>query len=387
MTRTPKKIGIFGATGAIGSAALDVIRRFRDNFQVIFITTNTRVKRLMELSQEFKPQACVIASQQAAKEHASELERLDSCKLYQGAGGLEEVIDDYEMDLMFMAISDQASLMPTYKAAEKGIDIALASKEAMLLAGGLLLEAASSSGSTIIPVDSEICALHQLVRSIDPLDLKGIIITGSGGPFKDQKIESLDKITPEMALDHPVWQMGPKISVDSATWMNKVFEIIEACLFFDLEPSMIKVMIQPQSLIHALLLLKDGVMISHVAPADMRSSVAYALFYPLRASSTVGNEIDLNKPIPLYLEPVAGDKHSTLSLASEAFSKGTSGLITLCTTNSMAVNGFLSGRIPFNRIVEITRKQLQDHQPQPVEDIQAVMQMINQTKYNLKELQ
>ncbi len=330
-----KRVVVFGSTGFIGRMCLEVIGKWRDNFKVVGLSCRRNVELLKEQVERFRPEAVYIA----------EGIGLDGTKCF---SSWEEFLNSLEFDLFVSAASGSSGFLPTLKALEMGKRVALANKETVVM-GGRLIE---KHLEKIIPVDSEHSSIFRLMRSFGGANVKNIYLTASGGPFIDR--EELDKITPEEAVKHPNWSMGRKISVDSATLMNKGLEVIEAHFLFSIPKERIKVVVHRQSFVHALLEVEDGTLFSHMYPPDMRIPISYALFYPdppppLREHGLCGQI--------LSFEEVDREKFPSIDLCYKAL-EVEGAPIALNAANEEAVYAFLRGELPFNGIVKVVEEVL-----------------------------
>ncbi|MBN2534061.1 MAG: 1-deoxy-D-xylulose-5-phosphate reductoisomerase [Spirochaetales bacterium] len=347
-----KKIIILGSTGSIGENTLDVIRNHRDSFIIVGLSCHTRVAELLAQTEEFKPRAIAITGP------GTELEFTGfPGKIYKGEAGLLDMIVDLDADIVVNGISGAKGLLPSFRAIESGKDCALANKETIVMAGPLFLRQASHLKRCIVPVDSEHSGLFQLLQQLDKKRVAGIIITASGGAFRCMPKEKLHTVTVEDALKHPTWNMGKKITIDSATLGNKGLEVIEAHYLFSMPLSKIKVVIHPQSLVHSLARTIDGCLFAQVSEPDMRMPIHYALFYPDATPSEYGTLDLAGKEFSFY--PVDEEKYGMLSLAYRAAGAGEAYPVVYNAANEIAVEAFISGQIPFTGIPYIVERALE----------------------------
>lgn len=345
-----KRVTILGSTGSIGRNALDVVRRHADQFEVVGLAAFSNVKLLAEQIQEFRPRLAAIGDERQARAlhaHASDT------RIVSGPSGIEEVAA-MSADVVLCAIVGAAGLQPILRIIESGGRLALANKEPMVMAGALITERAKTSGAEIIPVDSEHSAIWQCLHGNDRRNVYRIYLTASGGPFYGKSREQLQSVTPEQAARHPTWDMGKKISVDSATLMNKGLEVIEAMWLFDLPPDRIQVIIHPQSVVHGLVEFTDGSILAHLGPTDMRFPIEYALSWPERASSALGR-LDLTVLKQLTFAPPDFGNFPCLQFALEAARRGGTAPTILNAANEVAVSAFCHHQIPFLAISEVVR--------------------------------
>jgi len=354
-----RRIALFGATGSIGASALDVIARHPDRFQIDTLSAHSRVDTLLGLCARFQPQRVVITDPAAAAAMQRGLRQagLDTIELLVGAAALDQVAASGSVDLLIAAIVGAAGLPSTLAAAAAGKTILLANKESVVIAGALLFSALAASGGRLIPLDSEHNAIFQCLpadyaRNPDAHGIRRVLLTASGGPFRGYDRARLATVTPAQAVRHPRWQMGPKISVDSATLMNKGLEVIEAHWLFGFSSAQIEVLVHPQSLVHSLVEYADGSLLAQVGPADMRTPIAQALAWPERIESGV-SPLDLISSGPLEFEPPDQDLFRCLPLARAALLAGGAAPAVLNAANEVAVAAFLAGRLPFLAIPEV----------------------------------
>jgi 1-deoxy-D-xylulose-5-phosphate reductoisomerase len=359
MTEIPRKIAIFGSTGSIGRSALEVVRHSAGNLEVTAISAHGRLAELVVQAQEFRPQYVVATDEIAARVFDwSALPR--QTRLLVGQAGLEEVVRLPMVDIIVAAIVGSAGLTGTWAAVSAGKTVALANKETLVMAGPQVMRLASERGATILPVDSEHSAVFQAIQCGRRSEIKRTVLTASGGPFREWSHEEMEQATVDDALSHPTWQMGKKITIDSATMMNKALEIIEARWLFDLRPEQIEVVIHPQSIVHSLVEFIDGTVIAQLSPPDMRLPIQYALTWPHRESSPA-RKLDLAQPLQLNFAPPDEDRFPALRLGREvAAAGGTAGAV-MNAANEAAVASFISGELGFTEIVPACRSVLESH--------------------------
>lgn len=343
------KIAILGSTGSIGRQTADVAAFH--GYTVEAICASSSIGILEEQIRRFAPKYCGVFSEAAGKELAARVADTNT-RLFFGGEGILEMISLLRCDTVVNAIVGKAGLLPTLAVLEKGITLALANKESLVCAGELVMAKAKEKGVSILPVDSEHSAIFQCLHAGRRQDLKKILLTASGGPFYGKTKEELALCTPEMALAHPTWSMGAKITIDSATLMNKGFEVIEAIHLFDLKPSEIEVLVHRQSIVHSMVEFADHSVIAQLSLPDMRDCIQYALTYPARHPSPVG-ELDLTKIGALTFAKPDTDAFPMLPLALSAIGKGGVKPAALNAANEAAVALFLAGKIRFNDIFSL----------------------------------
>jgi 1-deoxy-D-xylulose-5-phosphate reductoisomerase len=373
-----KRIVLFGSTGHVGRKVLEVVREYKHNFKLIGLSANENYQLLLKQAEEFGVKNLALRKESLRGEIKKE-----GFNIYYGTEGMLELLDQ-DVDLIILAIAGVEALTPLLYALEKGIDVALASKEALIAGGELISEKIQKAKSKIIPLDSEHNAIYQIIHNINREEISAIYLTCSGGPFLNSDYESLDKVTPQMAVSHPRWKMGKKISIDSATLLNKGFEIIEAHYLFQLPPDKIKVLIHPQAIIHGLVELKDGNIFAHLAETDMKVPIAYALGYPQRMDS--GLRLDWGKNLNLELIPPDLEKFPALRLAYYCLENKKSFPAFLVKLDELVVAEFLEGRIKFTSILKIIEAGIKTHRPREInniEDLDAVFKEAQQVMDNL----
>jgi len=338
-----KNIAILGATGSIGINTLDVLSRHPHKYNVFALSANNNWEKMQKLCVKHMPEFAVMANADAAESLRKVVP--DEVTVLQGEGALNDIASHQRTDFVMAAIVGGAGLSSTFAAASSGKRVMLANKESLVLGGNLLINAAKISGAELIPVDSEHSAIFQCLQG-GKEGLNKIQLTASGGPFLKTPSAELYNVTPKQACNHPKWKMGRKISVDSATLMNKGLEVIEAHFLFQLLPSKIEVVIHPQSIVHSFVYFDDGSVLSQLGLPDMRSAISYALSFPSRQTSGV-EDLDLTKQAPLEFLSPDMDRFKCLGLAYEALEKGGSAPGTLNAANEIAVEAFLNKKIGF----------------------------------------
>ena len=349
----PKKITILGSTGSIGTQALEVISRHRDLLSVYALVCHSNVDLLIRQAKEFKPQVVAIANDMQYKHLKKELSG-ENIEILVGDEAVCDLASSYEADTVLSAMVGFAGLAPTVRAMESGRTIALANKETLVVAGELIMQLSRQQMSPIIPVDSEHSAIFQSIHGDKKDAISHIYLTASGGPFVDYSSEELEHVTPEQALKHPKWDMGKKVSIDSATLMNKGLEMIEARWLFGIAPAHIEIAIHRQSIIHSMVGFKDGSVKAQLSLPDMRLPIAYGMLFP--------NRVDIELPLPtlsdlsrLTFESPRRDLFPCLDLAFEAIETGGTAPCVMNAANEIAVERFLAGNLAFTDIPRLIR--------------------------------
>ena len=354
-----KRLVILGSTGSIGSSALDVVRRLSDRFRVVGISGLRNWQELAVQCREFAPERVAVPDEVSAQNLKDAL-GAGGPEVLGGPEALVELVRRTECDVVLSAVVGAAALPATIEAARLGRRIALANKEALVMSGALLKRVAAEHGAEIIPVDSEHSAIFQAMKSGRPGEVRRIILTGSGGPFRPMKGEDLLVATPEQALAHPTWNMGRKITIDSATMMNKALEVIEARWLFDTDPDRIEVLIHPESIVHSLVEFVDGSIVAQLGLPDMRTPIQYALTYPERVPSD-RKGLDLAELGQLTFERPDRQRFPALGLGFRAARQGGTAGAALSAANEVVVHAFLGGLIRFTDIARITGEVLTEH--------------------------
>ncbi|HOG11991.1 MAG TPA: 1-deoxy-D-xylulose-5-phosphate reductoisomerase [Smithellaceae bacterium] len=367
-----KKITILGSTGSIGASALDVVRKNPNKFRVAALAAGRNVKLLARQALAFHPAAVSVRTPGDAKRLRGLLGPGGKIRVLCGEEGVREIAAHSAADIVLSAISGAAGLKPTLAAIEAGKDIALANKETMVIAGHLVTKKAEQKKIRVLPVDSEHSAIFQCLAGQKPANIKRIILTASGGPFYSFSRADLKKVTPAQALRHPRWKMGAKITVDSASLMNKGLEVIEAKWLFDIAVSRIDVLIHPQSVVHSALELLDGSVLAQMGIADMRIPIAYALSFPDRMTNDLP-ALDLAKAGPLSFFPPDTKKFPCLRLALEAARIGGTAPAVLNAANEEAVAAFLENKICFHEIPNVIEKTLERHSAIPDPSLEEIL--------------
>jgi 1-deoxy-D-xylulose-5-phosphate reductoisomerase len=373
-----QRITVLGATGSIGLSTLDVIARHPERYEVFALTGFSRLPELESLCMVHRPQFAVVADAPAAERLQRNLQVAGlETEVLHGPNGLCQVAADAQVDAVMAAIVGAAGLAPTLAAVEAGKKVLLANKEALVMSGALFMQAVKRSGAVLLPIDSEHNAIFQCLpgdyaRGLKQVGVRRILLTASGGPFRDMPLEQLAQVTPEQACAHPNWSMGRKISVDSASMMNKGLELIEACWLFDAQPAQVEVLVHPQSVIHSLVDYVDGSVLAQLGNPDMRTPIAHALAWPERIDSGVA-PLDLFAIARLDFRAPDEQRFPCLRLARQAAERGGTAPAMLNAANEVAVAAFLAGRIGFVQIPSIIEHVLNSEPAQAVEALQTVL--------------
>ncbi len=351
-----RKISIIGSTGSIGTQALEVIEKLQDKFEIIALAGGRNVELLKKQAEKFRPKfVCHSAIENSTD---SDFQKYD-CKVLHDSEGLEQICSNKENDIILVACSGKIGLRPTLTAIRNRINIALANKETLVMAGDIVMSEAKKHGVKIIPVDSEHCAIHQCIKDINQVDK--LIITASGGPFLHKSVEDMKNATVEQALAHPRWNMGKKITVDSATLMNKGLEIIEAHHLFGFDYDDIEVVVHPQSVVHSAIEYVDGSVIAQLGLPSMHIPIQYAITYPERFEGIKSKSFSFSEIARLDFEKPDFEKFPTVKLAYAMGKLGGTATVCLNASNEEAVFAFLDGKIKLYDIYEITQKMCSEH--------------------------
>ncbi len=367
-----KKISILGSTGSIGRNALDVIAAQREEFQVVGLAAGKNVALLIEQVRNFRPRIVSVAEREDAELLKKEIGLYRPVEVSYGIEGAVAVACYPDTDLVLSAMAGAAGLLPTFKAVESGKTLALANKETLVMAGELIMARAHASGAEVLPVDSEHNAIHQCLRGAKTVEIKRLILTGSGGPFRLTPRQELEKVTPEEALKHPTWRMGKKITIDSATLMNKGLEIIEASWLFGLPSEAIDILIHPQSTVHSMVEMIDGSIIAQLGITDMRVAIQYALTYPRRQPTQLP-PLDLIELQRLEFYQPDYERFPGPLLARRSLEAGGTMPAALNAADEVAVEAFLAGKIKFTDIPQVIESVMERYDPQPVASLETVL--------------
>jgi len=375
-----KKVAVFGSTGSIGTSTLNVIRNNKDLFQVTILVAGNNVKELMNQIKEFVPKHVYIKSEENANTLKNMFKNLD---VYFGNKGMEDIANLTDYDIAVSALVGVAGLKPTYNMIKNGKDVALANKEVLVTGGSLIIDLAKKNNVNLLTVDSEHSAIMQCLNGEKDNKIDKILLTCSGGPFFDKEIT--DKITVADALNHPTWNMGSKITIDSSTMMNKGFEVIEAKWLFNVTPSQIQVVIHRKSIVHSMVQFVDGTITASIAPTSMEIPIAYALNYPRRLKNNL-KKLDLFEIHDLSFEKPDLDKFKCLKLAYEALDRGDSYCIALNAANEVLADRFLQNQIKFTDIPETIEKVLNSHKKTDIMSVEDVLELDSEIRKKTIEL-
>lgn len=378
MNSNKRKISIIGSTGSIGRQALEVIEKLQDKFEIIALTGGANVELLREQALKFKPKYVCVGN--------SKGEKLDiaGVKTLYGQEGLEEICSNKENDIILVSVSGKVGLRPTLTAIDNGIDIALANKETLVMAGDIVMPRAKEKGVNIIPVDSEHCAIHQCIKDISQVDK--LIITASGGPFLHKTIDDMKNATVAQALNHPRWSMGKKITVDSATLMNKGLEIIEAHHLFNMPYEKIDVVVHPQSIVHSAIEYVDGSVIAQLGLPSMHIPIQYAITYPERFEGIKSKSFSFADIARLDFEKPDFEKFPSVKMAYEAGKIGGSATVCMNAANEEAVFAFLEDKIKLYEIYQITSKMMDQHHLVKNPSIDEIFEIDKEVRVKTREL-
>jgi 1-deoxy-D-xylulose-5-phosphate reductoisomerase len=370
-----KRLAVVGSTGSIGQNTLRVVEHLSDRFQIFALAANSTVERLAEQTAAFRPSVVAITDPNRVEEFRSRCiaMRIPVPEVVTGERGLRQIASAGEVDIVVSAAVGAAGLAPTYSAVASGKTVALANKEAMVLAGEMLRKTASRTGARLIPVDSEHSAVDQCLRSGEHGEVRRLILTASGGPFRETPAERFATITPEEALNHPTWRMGKRITIDSATLLNKGLEVIEARWLFNIPPEKIDIMVHPQSIVHSMVEFVDGSVIAQLGTADMRQPIQYALTYPERLHSPVPS-LDWATVSRLDFALPDRQKFPCIGLAYRAIQMGGTAPAVLNAADEVVVQGFLERMIPFSAIPEIIAATLDAHVVHPADSLETILE-------------
>ncbi len=357
MSLRPKRIAVLGSTGSIGTSVMDIVRMSRGQLEIVGLAAGRNISLLSKQIKEFSPSIVAVMSQQLAEELKPVVDA--NIEIVFGKEGYKAVASMAEADLVVSSMVGAAGLVPTLAAIESGKDVALANKETLVAAGALVMDLVKEKGIKLLPIDSEHSAIFQCLQGYKDSQVKKIILTASGGPFRMKRPSELADVTPEEAVAHPNWSMGAKISVDSSTLMNKGLEVIEARWLFSVPPERIDVVVHPQSIIHSMVEFVDGSILAQMGMPDMRVPISYALLWPERMKLDLPT-LDLFKCGPLTFEPPRMDEFPCLGLAFEALEIGGTAPTVLNAANEIAVEAFLEKRIPYLDIPKVISQVLHE---------------------------
>jgi 1-deoxy-D-xylulose-5-phosphate reductoisomerase len=367
-----QKVAVLGSTGSVGQNTLRVIANLSDEFEVTALGAGRAVGRLAEQVERFRPAVVSVAGPEEAGALARLLGSTRKTEILHGLDGLSVVAAESGADIVVAAIVGAIGFVPTYRALERGLRVALANKETLVVAGELMTATARRSGAQLLPVDSEHNALHQCLRGENRAEVRRLVLTASGGPFRETPIEKLRTVTRDEALAHPTWRMGSKITIDSATLMNKGLEVIEAHWLFGFGSDRIDVVVHPQSIVHSMVELVDGSVIAQMGVTDMRHAIQYALTFPKRLQAPC-ERLDLLGIGKLEFQAPDVERFPALRLAYDALVSGGTYPAVLNGANEVAVEAFLAGSASFLDIPRVVREVLEAHQGGPADSIERVL--------------
>jgi 1-deoxy-D-xylulose-5-phosphate reductoisomerase len=367
-----KTIAILGSTGSIGVNSLEIISKFPEEFRVVALAGGKNYRKMEEQVRLFRPDVASVMDPEAARRLRQSLSSAPT-KILWGNEGLNAVATHPQSQMVVCALVGSVGLLPTLAAIRAGKSIALANKEALVMAGEVIMKEIRETRGNLLPIDSEHSAIFQALAGHRKEEIKRIILTASGGPFLDTPPEELKRVTPREALNHPQWRMGKKVTVDSASLMNKGLEVIEAHWLFGVPASRIEVHIHPQSIVHSMVEYIDGSVIAQMALPDMRGPIAYALSYPRRLDLRLPS-LNLFEAGPLSFEPVDRERFPALALAYQALETGGTMPAVLNAANEVAVEAFLEGRLEFLKVPSVIQKTMENHQPLRLNSVEDVLQ-------------
>ncbi|MBC2372195.1 1-deoxy-D-xylulose-5-phosphate reductoisomerase [Listeria booriae] len=378
-----RKINLLGATGSVGSQTLEIVREHPELFQVVALSFGRNMKLGTAVIEEFKPE---LVSVELRRDYEKLKLEFPNLKVYYGAMGLQEVATYAHGDILINAVMGSVGLQPTLDAIAAGKEIAIANKETLVTAGHLVMRAAKEKGVRIVPVDSEHSAIYQCLQGENPANISKLIVTASGGSFRDRTREQLRNVTVAEALTHPNWSMGNKITIDSATMFNKGLEVIEAHWLFNLDYDDIEVVVHRESVIHSMVAFKDGSHIAQLGLPDMRVPIQYALTHPERASISFNKPFDITEFGALHFDKMDFHRFPALKLAYTAGKIGGTMPSVLNAANEIAVAGFLNGQVAFQDIEALVENAMNRHETIANPDLETIFQVDQETRAYVKTL-
>ena len=364
-------LSILGSTGSVGCNVLRIVDAFPDRFEVVGLAAGGNVDRLAEQVARYRPRVVSVASEEARAQLAQRTD-VSGLRLGVGPDGAVAVATHADTTMVVAAAVGAVGLVPTYRALEAGKDVALANKETLVMAGELMVTKAKATGARLLPIDSEHCALHQCLDGRRPEEVRRLVLTASGGPFRNRPRESFRDVTPGEALQHPTWNMGRKITIDSATLMNKGLEVIEARWLFGVDADRIEVLVHPQSVVHSMVEFVDGTVLAQLGVTDMRMPIQYALSYPDKWPAAIPG-IDFRGGLHLDFEVPDHDRFPCLSLAYQALAGGGALPTVLNAANEEAVSAFLDRRVAFPAIPEAIQEVMEEPGPRLVRELDDIL--------------
>ncbi len=380
-----KGITILGSTGTIGVNTLDVVSRHANKYRIVALTANTGVDCLYQQCIDFQPEYAAMADADSATQLEEKLKSAgQKIKVLSGIEGLEQVSSLHQTDYVMAAIVGAAGLLPTLAAAKAGKRVLLANKEALVMSGSIFMDEVRNNGAELLPIDSEHNAIFQCMpddfsKGLKNTGVEKILLTASGGPFRNKSLSELKCVTPEQAVAHPNWVMGRKISVDSATMMNKGLEVIEACWLFNTDPDLIQVVIHPQSIIHSMVAYNDGSVLAQMGNPDMRTPIAHALAWPERIVSGV-EPLDVFEVAKLEFEKPDFSRFPCLAMAYESLKIGGTATTVLNAANEIAVDAFLNKKLGFTKIADVIEKTLESVSVQKIISLDIILDADKQAR-------
>lgn len=378
-----KKIILLGATGSIGENTLKIIQHFPEYFQLAGISAHKKSRELLEISERFQVPALALTDEMSCRSIRSKLSPEKT--LYGGDSALKDLIEATEADLLVVAVVGARGLEPTLKAIDKGMDIALANKELLVLGGAFVTRAVAKAKVQLLPIDSEHNAIFQCLQGYDRHDLKSITLTASGGACRELPLNQLSEVSPKQAQQHPNWSMGAKITVDSATMANKGLELIEARWLFDLHSNQLRVVVHPESLVHSFVEWIDGSVLAQLTPPSMTFAIQHCLFYPDKRPSPQPS-IDFSQSFSLNFQPPDLERYPCLELAYHALENEPQGGAIYNAANEIAVQRFLKGAIRFTDIPHLIERALAETQASNINDLESLIQLDRETRLRTAEI-
>ena len=378
-----KNIAILGSTGSIGCNALEVIEALGEPYRAVALSGHRRLDSLLEQARRHRPAAVALTDDLPNEAAVKSLQRL-GVQVYHGASGMVEMVQRDDVDVVLAAVVGAAGLPAVLAAVRAGKSLALANKESLVVAGSLLIPEARRRGANILPVDSEHSAVFQALQCGRGKEVRRVILTASGGPFRTASKEKMERATLADALAHPTWRMGNKITIDSATMFNKALEIIEACWLFDLPPEKVEVVIHPQSIVHSMVEFVDNSVIAQLGPPDMRTPIQYALTYPERHAG-ISRRMDLTQAIQLQFEPPDFDRFPALRCAFDVARRGGTLGAVLNAANEAAVEAFIEGKATFGEISRLVERTIESHRLQTQPSLDDLLEADRWARQSVRE--
>ena len=375
-----KNVAIFGSTGSIGESTLNVIRENPDLFNIVTLVAGKNIEKLINQIDEFHPKNVYIMEEENANRLKKQYKDIN---IYFGEEGMEKISQLLDFDISISALVGIAGLKPTYNMIKNGKTVALANKEVLVAGGELIMKTAKENGAKLLTVDSEHSAIMQCLNGEENNEIDKILLTASGGPFFDKEIT--DEITVEQALNHPTWKMGPKVTIDSSTMMNKGFEIIEAKWLFDVQPNQIQVVVHRKSLVHSMVQFKDGTIMANIGPKSMQIPIAYALNYPSRLPNNI-EKLDLFEVVDLKFEKPDLNKFKCLELAYKAIEKGHCYQVILNAANEVLVDAFLNKKIKYTDIPKGIAKMMDKYEKKELNTVDEILEFDREVKKRTREI-